>query len=262
MISYHLLKNGGDKDYGHSFKTEEVYEAKGVAKYINEFVWSPCIWRDGKRDSKQFLKAYWLALDFDDPEMTLNEAIKAFCDMVHVIGTTRNHQKEKKGIVCDRFRVVLKFTTPIEDLRNYCYTMHKAMERYPVDKQPKDGARFFYPCREIVSVSNEGYTEDPLVAPDTFGRPVSKEKIEAYKATGTTPPFARWALSNVVPMGRRNTTWYRVAKDLARLGMPMDNIVARILASPTYESQKVDSALMAEIAQCARSGVKAATKEY
>jgi len=47
-----------------------------------------------------------IVLDIDEG-MSLKYAKEVFSDYYSIITTTRNHQKEKNGITCDRFRVVL-----------------------------------------------------------------------------------------------------------------------------------------------------------
>jgi len=86
-----------------------------------------------------------LILDIDE-NLTINEAKDIFRDYKYFICTTKSHQKEKKGIVCDRFRVVLKaINVPNDD--SYFEVMRKIEERMPfIDKQvnTKTGAFLGY----------------------------------------------------------------------------------------------------------------------
>ncbi len=261
MISYHLTKSAKANafSYANGFKEADTNDIERIAKGITGYVWSPCVWRDGVRRQEHFLRADWCVLDFDSGEMTVADACNAFCDTIHLIGTTRSHGIDKGGHTCDRFRVAIKFTQSITNLRDYRYTMSKMVRRYPVDQQPKDGARFFFPCTEVIQSASEGYTEDPLEAHDSFERP-NFARMEVYKRIGAIPPKARWALVNVMPIGERNTTWFWVAKELRYVGRSLDQIMSCIVNSATYAG-KVSHDLASEIEQCVINGIKNAEAE-
>lgn len=260
MISYHPKKTGDAWVFARDFKVANTSDVERIARGISSHVWSPCIWTDGVRKEANFVESHWCVLDFDSGEMSLKEAENIFCDMVHVIGTTKSHQVQKGDTpACDRFRVLLAFEQPITVLRDYRYTMQAVLNRYPADQSPKDGARFFFPCKDIVSVSTDGYREAVLPAPEHFERPNLK-RFEAYQKAGVIPPKARAALTNIVPPGVRNTTWYGIAKDLFRTGLDKDRVMSLIVTSPTYEG-RVSPDLAREIDLCVSNGIKAAMKE-
>lgn len=259
MISFHPVKDMVGAAYANGFKVADTNSVMRLSRAIEGWVWSPCIWRDGVRRQDHFLRADWCVLDFDDGEMSLREACDTFCDMVHIIGTTKSHQKEKGGPPCDRFRVLLKWERPVTDLRDYRFNMKKILSRYPADPAPKDGARFFFPCTMVVQASSEGYTEGLLPTPENFERP-NLERLKAYGQAGILPPRVRDRLVNVVPEGARNTTWYCLAKDMVRCGLDEIGIVDMIVSSKTYEG-RVGPSLLHEIAQCVRNGAKAVARE-
>lgn len=259
MISYHYAKDQTGAAYARGFKTADTNDVMRLSTAICGWVWSPCVWTGGVRRQENFTRADWCVLDFDDGEMGLEEACETFCDMVHLIGTTRSHRKEKGGPPCDRFRVLLKFDRPVTDLREYRYNMKKIIARYPADPAPKDGARFFFPCTMIVQAASEGYTEELLPVPDNFERP-NLGRFRAYGKAGVLPPKVRYSLMTTVPVGHRNPTWYGVAKDLTRCGLSEVEIIDLIVSSKTYEG-KIGPDLLAEIAQCVANGTKAVLKE-
>ncbi len=261
MISYHLTPANPKTPwaYARGFREARIDDLNRLARGINQYVWSPCIWRDGARRQDNFICAEWCVLDFDNGEMTLAQALNVFCDTVHIIGTSKSHGIDKGDGINDRFRVAVKLDRVISNLRDYRYTMQRAVARYPVDQNPKDGARFFFPCKEIVSISNDGYYEDALTAPDWFEQP-NLAKYAGYRKAGVLPPLVRAALSNVVGVGERNTTWYRVAKDLTRMGFEAGDIAARIVASPTYRGA-VTCELQREIEACVSNGINAVLRE-
>ncbi len=239
MISFHP-DNGEPYDarrYWQGFQSVDTDDPNRIAKCMTKFIWSPIKWVDGSRKEANFELCNWLVFDFDTPEMTLAEAQNAFCDCIHVIGTTRNHQKEKNGIVCDRFRVAMIFARAITDLRVYRYTMHKLMENYPVDRACKDGARFFFPCKEIISVQTEGFSADLYEqVPENFER-YNPKKWDTYRDNGVMPPMVAWFLRTKVPEGQRNKEAFKVACDLLDYGMEGEEIFSLLARSPTYEGR-------------------------
>jgi hypothetical protein len=86
-----------------------------------------------------------IMLDFDDG-MTLNEATHFFSQYINIIATTKSHQKEKNGFVCDRFRVILPTSRDFINITidEYKIMMSLLIERYKSDSSCKDIARFYY----------------------------------------------------------------------------------------------------------------------
>jgi hypothetical protein len=221
--------------YKQGFRAVDTDDVERIAKCMSRFNWSPIIWKDGVRCQENFISCNWLVFDFDDPDMSLEEAKRSFCDSVHIIGTTRNHQREKNSVVCDRFRVATPFALPITDLRTFRYTMHKYMHVYPVDDSCKDGGRLFFPCKEIVSIEPEGFTADPYFdVPERFER-YDPDRLAKCKASGVMPSYVRWFLKNKIDIGARNNKAYGIARDLMKLGYPKDRVFDMIMQSPTYK---------------------------
>ncbi len=259
MLSYHLLQNGEANGYGQGFKIADTNDLARIARGISRHVWSPVVWRDGRRRQDHFVCADLCVLDFDSPEMSLDEALRTFCDMAHVIGTTRNHQRDKHGVTCDRFRVVLQFSRQITSLASYLCSLQKVVARYPADPAPKDGARFFFPCKEIVSVEQAGYTEAVVEPPsgDEIAKAYrSRRRGCIYQRDGRLP---RW-LADFLEHGRvtgagRNQTIYRAARNLAAFGEPPERIIDMITAAPFDRgsgSQMIDDA---EIFRSVNNGI-------
>ena len=136
--------------------------------------------------------------------------------------------------------------------------MHKILDRYPCDKKCKDGARFFFPCETITSTELNGYLVDVDTAvPEGFDRP---RLYDGHRDAGILPKWAAYMLTQVFPVHERNNTIYRIAKDLAKVGLEVDDIVTSIIESPTYNA-KVDRPLLAEIEKAVRSGHRKACIE-
>lgn len=236
VISFHLSQkfdepNGFYKD----FKTADISDFTRISSCMSKFVWSPCIWKDGIRHQSNFIRADYCVLDFDDGEMSLSQAINTFCDMKCIIGTTKSHQKEKHGIVCDRFRVLLEWEEPITDLRIYRFNMHNFMKNYPCDKKCKDGGRFFYPCNDIVFYSKEGYVEAVNKrVPDRFE--VYSDPNPVFQHLLIPPSVFLKRLDRNYKADNRNNAFYGFAKDCVKIGLTDDAIIQAFKSSHAFKS--------------------------
>lgn len=236
MISYHPHQNGGSGAYGQGFLRADTLDLARISRGICEFAWSPVIWTGGRRRQDHFEFADLCVLDFDSPEMTLAQALNIFSDMAHIIGTTKSHRKPKGGVTCDRFRVVLRFASRISALKTYRYSLKQVVQRYPADPAATDGARFFFPCTEIVSVLDDGFVEEVRDPPAVNTEQAETRKrylAEAYRSRGAMPPWLKRFLDtgDVVDTGRNHTV-YRAAAKLTELGEPADAVRAMVMASP------------------------------
>ena len=91
----------------------------------NDNIKSKDSWNNNRQDT--------LWLDFDDGTSLL-EAQEMFKQYSYVIYTTKSHQEDKKGIKCDRFRVILpSVNIPRGDL--YFAMMEELSTLLPIDKQ-------------------------------------------------------------------------------------------------------------------------------
>lgn len=261
MISYHTLLGGAPAAYSQGFLVADTNDVSRLARGITRYVWSPCVWKDGKRCQENFLRADWAVLDFDSGEMTLEEACRIFCDTIHLIGTTKSHQIAKDGKpACDRFRVVLKLERTTTDLGEYRATMASLVTRYPADPAPKDGARFFFPCREIASSLDEGYTEQlvmPTESPLTPEQEAIKRSVRRlrYERLGKLPGWVSAFLKQgrLVRGGGRNNTVYAVVRELSDLGFEEEEIRKLVDSAPIdRKGLKLDATI--------KSGMKGGSK--
>jgi hypothetical protein len=254
LISYTLTPADPKKPHAYAagFRVADLDDVKRLAVGISKFVWSGIIWKDGKRRQDHFLHSDWCVLDFDSPEMSLAEAIRIFCDCRHIIGTTKSHLVNKGGIQCDRFRVAIPWSRRITDLHEYRYNMGRMANAYPIDGQCKDGARYFFPCKEIVSVSEEEYVQEVHAAPPP---PPPRRAIQ-----GAMPGLVRYQLTHVLGIGNRNLDCWRISKDLARAGFSADQVISFILQSPTYRENK-NPRIQEKIVEAVRGGFNAVKEE-
>ncbi|NQY01049.1 MAG: hypothetical protein HRT70_07970 [Flavobacteriaceae bacterium] len=154
---YDLNKARVEDAYGARFS--KGYQGVGrsirdVADVIVAKVWSPSIFKNGTRNKESFLCSNWCVLDFDEG-MTLNDALNTFCDTQHIIGTTKSHQTEKNGLICDRFRVCIPWEKQIIDAEHYQQNIERMIIHYDTDTSCSDPARLFYPCTAIISINDD-----------------------------------------------------------------------------------------------------------
>lgn len=258
MISFHedISELGNEKKYFKGFRWANVTSFQRLSVAVSRYAWSPCRWEGGRRVGTGFLEARLIGLDFDNGAMALDQALNIFCDSTHIIGTTKSHRKDKGGRVCDRFRVVLKLDEPITCPRAFRDTMTHYIEKYDCDEACKDAARFFWPCASIVSVVDDGYTQDVITkkTPDIVYERVALDE-------GELTAYAIYFLRTVIPHGSRNRACHRFAKDMLRAGLKPEEIYALIIRSTTYLGQSISSNLRDEIMGTISSGSRAVKEE-
>ena len=158
-----------------------------LAVVVSTHYWSPAIFSARKRNIGNLSRLGLLVLDVDNG-CSLSDAMERFRSYQHIICTSRNHQKEKHGVVTDRFRVVLFLDKPITNDKDFKCTWSKVQEAHPfIDEACKDSSRFFYPSPNVVSLKADGelvkvipYVDKVATAP----APVSRaERGELWKST-------------------------------------------------------------------------------
>lgn len=215
-----------------------------LANTITSEIWSPIVWKDGKRTKASFEKALVVALDFDKPTaLPLKDALELCHDwgLSHVIGTTKSHQKEKvsaSGKVeppCDRYRLCFIADSWCEDRELYEHNMAALIEQYGCDRSCKDGARFFWPCQRIVSVG-KGRKFQWLPLPEGHIREADKRAMQkqkyAHYPKGVLPHWVRDLLTVGVASGERHMTCYKLGANLTLLGYDEDEILDMVKKTP------------------------------
>lgn len=135
-------------------------DVKSMDEFVNIIknkTYSLGTFKGQKRNINNFEQATYVGLDFDGG-YSLEQAIKEFSGYWHVIGTTRSHQKPKGNSPAqDRFRVILKLESPVNDPKDFKTTIMSLLEKYPqADSQCSDASRMFYECKAIVSQKDGG----------------------------------------------------------------------------------------------------------
>lgn len=145
------------------FIAKDVNGNSALDYVITKHDYSFGIFKDNKRKNENFIEAHAFGLDFDGG-MKISEAKYEFRDYKHIIAPTRNHRKEKAGVVDDRFRVILFFDKIVTNSTVYTNTIKSFIEKYPqADAACKDPARMFYKSTGIHSHKTKGKLITPVI---------------------------------------------------------------------------------------------------
>jgi len=215
------LSVGRDPKNLRTFEAIDVGNFEKLAPIITKSNYSLGVFKDSTRNLDSFQSAEAIGLDFD-AGMSLDEAKEAFKDFNHIIATTKSHQIEKKGLVADRFRVILQLDSPITDRETFEATWFDLASKFPAcDKACKDASRFFYPSKSIESVNTKGKKVTPTVRAIENDEPW--QVVDYDGPNPTTPEWSKGKLAKVtkeflnegkiLPEGRNNTV-HKVARDL------------------------------------------------
>lgn len=248
-----------------SFKKFDGYDAykyrKGFLRSSNANLlqeriltsaWSPITWKGDRALTVNFEAAYYFVLDFDsigDETMEgINDSLK---DFKRIIATTRSHGILKNGLICDRYRLIIPFTTPIDDYAVYRYNYELALKKYWwADSSCKCGARFFFPSKEIVFFDREAeYTWDvvdlPCASTVSVDRAFTRPEIN-----GRIPSWCRAFINDGVldKNHSRNTTLFKVACEMSRQGFTESKIRQVVLRAPIkWDGVSVEAAIRSAI---------------
>lgn len=136
--------------------------------------YSPFLFKDKTKKSENWNNDNQniLILDIDDG-LTIDKAKEIFKCFKYFICTTKSHQKEKKGLVCDRFRIILPIiNNPIgDDYFSYMRNLEKMFSFIDVQVNTKTGAFLGFAKCEYWYNNGDLFDMDIL-------RPVSIKKVE------------------------------------------------------------------------------------
>ncbi len=127
------------------------------------------------------------------------------------------------------------FRELLRDLSTYHYNVKKMVDSYGADPTCVDGARFYWRCKEIISVNSEGHFQDVLLPPDNFYD--NSDLVTSGKRF--KPPFERKIpspqvcaiLRGGVRNGERNSTCFRVGLELGSMGYSEEEVARMIICA-------------------------------
>lgn len=236
MIQFSVVK-----DLVHC-TTEDVLNLKQLARHICDYDWSPGIYKNGYRNLLNFERMDVIALDFDGG-ITIKEIKPKLVGFSHIIGTSRNHRKEKKkksgniASACDRFRVVFMLSKPIKTDSEYKATFEWLKQQFPeADPQCKDASRFFYKCKKIIRIRLKGRSIDPVKAPEPSS--ISSNALQDIKndSNDDSKGILSKQTLNFIALGAPDGEWngalFKAANDLMEQGYTEEE-ATELLHKPT-----------------------------
>jgi hypothetical protein len=157
-----------------------------------------------------------------DTGLAIEEAKKILQgrDMLGLIVTTKSHQKDKHGFICDRFRIIFPMRTqlhcPTETYKVIFNEINKLFN-YSVDAATKDPSRFYYGNANQL----HWYIEGGTIFDWRMFIPVQKPTIKTYTPQNTikgdSKALVEWGIKNIRE-GNRNMALYWVYEECKRSG--------------------------------------------
>lgn len=219
------------KNLGEIDEEIEWRSVEELAAIISSDSWAPGIFSERKRTIASFVRTDLLVLDVDDG-CELSSAIELFATYKHVIATSRNHQKEKNGVTCDRFRVVLFLDSSISSDQDLKATWDTARKRFPfIDPACKDSSRFFYASPEVVSIKTSGLGYPVSVATTELAR--DKAVPEQRIASSEGPKGELWKstlkfLLEGAPSGTRHAELIKAVGNMREQGYSHPEVLEKV----------------------------------
>jgi len=105
------------------------------------------------RNKDNFKQTELMVLDVDEGA-SINEALVRLKEisLEALVLTTKSHQHDKHGVICDRFRILLFLERPIQNNDTFLATWFQAQKLFPyIDKSCKNSDRLWFPSRELVA---------------------------------------------------------------------------------------------------------------
>lgn len=246
MARISILNEAARLKEGKFLSFEVIREEEITSEIVKTEAWCPIIFTQPRRNSEFFQEAHVIGFDVDE-KLSLTAACSLFENYKHIIGTTTNHQKVKGGKpACDRYRIVLFLSEPILTPADYKYTLSEIARslEIPVDTQAKDAARWFIPCKEIVSCNKKGKLVPPIKAPEKQKKQIEINQAEKGKLTKATRDFLAQEPSN----DGWHMRFIKAAMNLKEQNFTEEEAANRLrAASPIYELDAIDIQQLADV---------------
>lgn len=167
---------------------EDIFKVTALYEY------SATKFKKGKRNNLSAKGVSTIILDVDDGQ-TLEEGIETFKEFKSLIVTTKSHQIEKKGLVADRYRVILPLNQSIINMEYYSKLMRYLTRFYDADIACSDPARYYSPNpNQEVYYSNS----DKFFEVSKFDEMIHESEEKVFGDTFSSDVLFEKSKSNVV----------------------------------------------------------------
>ena len=179
---------------------------------------------NGHRGLDHFISGQnMIAFDIDEG-MTIEEAKDVLQNYTYLIYTTRSHQKEKNGVIVDRFRILMptktKFYVTPEQHKGMYENLSVILKIPTYDVATRNVSRLWFTNPEAEVFINEGDLIDVRGSlPDTENENKTIEAIDSIKEQDKRlHGFLRWFFTNT-NTGSRNVNLYKLKMFCLDLGI-------------------------------------------
>lgn len=214
----------------------------------NEFKYSAGTFKDGYRNKDNYEKKQNLVIIDIDDGMKLETAKIMFSNYKCFMATTKSHQKDKHGLVCDRFRIIFITDRTIKlDSETYGRFMANVYESLgvPADQSCKDSSRFYYGAEgEYWYSEGDKLLEISEMIPDTT-KSKEREVMLSSSGIGSTAGVERLLLEEAIN-GNRNHAILKYAMFIADSGYSFEDAKEKALS---FNDKLIDSLSIKEIEQ-------------
>jgi len=221
--------------FGDGFSIERLVLSDKVSNF--------CLvhFEKGKRKSENCVENQnCIGIDVDNG-MTLNQTRELLKDYTYIIYTTKSHQKDKGGIVTDRFRILLPTKTYFsvdnerhkELITNICEAL--GVGSYDISTRNQDRLWFTNPNGEIYKNQGELFDVIPYL-PDTETRELVSKQIERFdekdydgnEIDKRIGGMVKWVLNSTYK-GNRNINLFRLGSFVVDLTGDYDRAVEEVV---------------------------------
>lgn len=170
--------------------TEMYVPFERLASITSKFNYSPSSYREGYRKQDNVVGlGNTLMFDFDDGSISIDEMVGFLNDngVTAFLSTTKSHNKDKHGKVCERYRVIVplsdKINLPVNKFGDFYMFVARVLQfAEHLDKVCRDSARFFFPNPEQeVHLIKTGYVLDTEILIKNFNLYMEKCQQEEKK---------------------------------------------------------------------------------
>jgi len=223
IVSVNNSGNGAKSNICTPFEVPFFGDGNTIERLVKSDVdWFTFVhFKDNKRSSKNAIsKQNCIAIDIDEGT-TLQEAIDLLQQYTYILYTTKSHQIEKNGKMCDRFRIVMPTITYFHVNNEQHSEMIKNIAEIiglkTFDVSTRNIDRLWFPNPNAEIYKNEGELIDVnCCIPDTNQLEVVQKRFASIddtklSANARIQGMQRWVLANA-KSGNRNNTLMRLHK--------------------------------------------------
>jgi hypothetical protein len=200
--------------------------------------YSNVVWKNGYKKPRNWNNGNQevLILDLDDG-ITIAEAQKRFKRYTYILSTTKSHQIEKKGVRCDRFRVIIKAINISTDSRIY----FKSLELFcpESDKQVLTKTASFLGNDNAIVIYNEARPLDMFYWSELAKEELAKEELDKIDLSNIDPDLLVNSGSNSIQDVKEQLTYEIVVDVLNSCGYEVSNGAFRLRSDERTASCRV-----------------------